>query len=70
MHVREHHGNTSDIQRSLDAQSQSLMSVTKHLMPPANESNIEDYKNELKQCLRENINNKREIKHLRNKKRD
>ena len=39
-------------------------------MPPADASNIEDYKNELKQCLRENIMHKREIKHLRNKKKD
>ena len=31
---------------------------------------IEDYKNELKECLRENIQHKREIKHLRKLRKD
>ena len=56
----------SDAQRSsIDAQSQSLMSVSKHLMPPGGDASIDDYKSELKQCLRENITHKREIKNLR-----
>ena len=31
---------------------------------------IEDYKNELKECLRENIQHKREIKNLRKQRKD
>ena len=31
---------------------------------------IEDYKNELKECLRENIEHKQEIKHLRKLRKD
>ena len=36
---------------------------------PENES-LEDYKNELKACLRENIKHKREIKQLRQTRKD
>ena len=54
-----------DQRSSIDAQSQSVMSVTKHFAPSNMDPNLEDYKNELKQCLRENIQHKREIKQLR-----
>ena len=54
-----------DQRSSIDAQSQSVMSVTKHFAASNMDPNLEDYKNELKQCLRENIQHKREIKQLR-----
>ena len=57
-----------DQRSSIDAQSQSVMSVTKHFAPSNMDPNLEDYKNELKQCLRENIQHKREIKQLRQQK--
>ena len=41
------------------------MSVTQRFAPSNMDPNLEDYKNELKQCLRENIQHKREIKQLR-----
>lgn len=53
---------------SVDCNSQSLMSVTKHLMP--NEASIENYKNELKKCLKENILVKKEINRLKKLKKE
>lgn len=47
---------------------QSVSGITHLLMPGRllpESGTIEDYKNELKQCLRENISHKREIKQLR-----
>ena len=52
-------------QYSID-DAQSLLS--KHLMPP--DTDAENFKNELKQCLKENIQHKREIQHLRQLKKD
>ena len=46
------------------------MSVTQRFAPSNMDPNLEDYKNELKQCLRENIQHKREIKQLRQQKKE
>ena len=46
------------------------MSVTNRFAPSNMDPNLEDYKNELKQCLRENIQHKREIKQLRQQKKE
>jgi len=67
----EYPGESSEVMRNLsDPHSTSLISVSKHLMPQHTDATIEDFKNELKQCLRENIVHKREIKHLRLKRND
>ena len=61
--------NNSEAQILQSADAQSLVSMTKHLMP-GDSSTIEEFKNELKQCLRENISHRREIKMLRQAKKE
>ena len=51
------------------ADAQSIVSMTKHLMP-SDSSTLEEFKNELKSCLRENISHRREIKMLRQAKKE
>ena len=55
---------------SADTGSHSMMSITKHLMPQPNDASVEDYKMELKQCLKENIVMRREVKHLRQRRKE
>lgn len=47
-----------------------MMSGVSKNMIKAPDATVEDYKTELKQCLRENIEHKREIKRLRQKRKD
>lgn len=52
---------------------QSVSGITHLLMPGQllpEDGSLEDYKNELKECLRENIHHKREIKQLRQQRKD